>query len=215
MKVAVVSSCYGGYDSPIPPTLPQTMDAEWVLVSEQAYDVPPWRTVVEPRSQLHPRLAAKVAKCRPDLYADADVHIWVDASFAIISPNFVSWCVSHVADGQQMAQIPHPERKRLTDEAAHSAGLPKYAGLPIHEQAARYLDAGYPDDWGLWATGLIVYRGGTPIGDQWLREQLRFTYHDQISEAPLLYAFNVRPVDMGGGLLHNPHFRIRGHRDHM
>jgi len=190
------------------------MDAEWVLVTDRPYDVPGWRVEVEPRTQLHPRLAAKVAKCRPDLYVDADVFVWVDASFAIRSSDFVSWCVGHLQYGPQ-AQIPHPDRRSIIAEADFSHALPKYVGLPTREQADHYIKQGYPDGWGLWATGLIVYRGRSLIGDDWLREQLRWTYQDQVSEPPLLWSRNLRPVDMAGGLLNNPHFTIRGHRDHL
>lgn len=213
-RVAVVSSVYGGYDVPVPPVPQEMPDVEWVLVTDQAYELETWRTVVEPRPQLHPRLAAKVAKCRPDLYADADVHIWIDASFAIRRPDFVTWCLAHTIYGT-VAQIPHPDRKRIVDEADFSHGMPKYVGLPVREQAAHYVAAGYPDGWGLWATGLIVYEGRSPFGDEWLREQMRWTYQDQVSQPPLLWQHDVRPVDMGGGLLSNPYFQLRGHRDHL
>lgn len=212
-RIAVVSSVYGGYDQPLPPP-PQDAEAEWVLVTDRPYDVPGWRVVVEPRTQLHPRLAAKVAKCRPDLYADADTYVWVDTSFAITSGDFVSWCVSHLEYGP-IAQIPHPERNSIVDEANVSCPLPKYQGLPLCEQAEHYVKQGYPHNWGLWATGLIAYRGRSVIGDDWLREQMRFTYQDQLSEAPLLWSRDLRPVSMAGGLFNNPHFVIRGHRDHQ
>lgn len=212
MTIAVVSSVYGGYDIPTPP-VPQDVECDWVLVSDRDYDCHPWKVVVEPRPQLHPRLAAKVAKCRPDLYTGADIVVWVDASFAIISAGFVSWAVSHLEHGD-VAQIPHPQRRRISDEARVSATLPKYRGLPVVEQVDTYLSEGYPDDWGLWATGLIAYRGKSQFGDAWLREQLRWTYQDQLSEAPVLHQLGIRPVDMQPAVLFgHPHFGLRGHRD--
>lgn len=213
MRVAVVSSVYGSYDQPVAPR-EQTVPCDWIMVSDVEGAPYPWKTVVEPRKGVHPRLAAKVAKCRPDLYADADIHIWVDASFHIHHPEFVDWCVTQVAEAP-MAQIPHPDRRRILEEAHASTGLPKYQDLPMIAQAESYLASGYPYDWGLWATGLIVYKGTSSIGDAWLREQTRHTYQDQISEAPLLWKQAIRPADMGGGLLNNPYFAIRGHRDHL
>lgn len=210
--IAVVSSVYGGYDIPTPPA-PQDIDCDWILVSDRDYDCHPWKVIVEPRPQLHPRLAAKVAKCRPDLYADAEIVVWVDASFAITSPRFVSWAISHLDRGD-VAQIPHPQRRRITDEARVSATLPKYRGLPVVEQADSYVADGYPDDWGLWATGLIAYRGKSRFGDAWLREQMRWTYQDQLSQAPVLRSLGIRPVDMQPAVLFgHPHFALRGHRD--
>lgn len=215
MRVAIVSSVYGGYDQPVP-VPEQDIDCERVLVTDRPLTGDwPGRVVVEPRPQIHPRLAAKVAKCRPDLYADADAYVWVDASFEITSPGFAAWAVSHLGQGP-IAQIVHPARTSIRDEAEVSAGMTKYAGLPVREQAAHYIAGGYPDGWGLWATGFIVYRREQAIrdfGDAWLREQLRWTYQDQISEAPVLHSLGLKPVPVGGSLYRSQHFVIRNHRD--
>jgi hypothetical protein len=216
VKVAIVTSVYGGYDQPTP--LPvQDIDCEQVLVTDRPCDDWPGRVVVEPRPQLHPRLAAKVAKCRPDLYADADAYVWVDASFQVTAPDFTSWAVSHLEQGP-VAQFVHPARRHITAEADASATMTKYAGLPLREQAAHYIARGYPDGWGLWATGLIAYRAGgdlRDLGDAWLREQMRWTYQDQLSEAPVLYAVGLKVVPFGGQLYRNERYVIRGHRDEL
>jgi hypothetical protein len=217
MTVAVITSVYGGYDQPCAP-VPQDTDCEFVLVTDQHYDCDPWKVVIEPRPQLHPRLAAKVAKCRPDLYADADAYIWVDASFAVNSTGFVSWCLTHLDHGP-IAQIRHPDRQSIVDEANYSASMPKYQGLPVVAQAQHYVAGGFQDGQGVWATGLIVRRAdGWPLqsfGDAWLREQTRWTYQDQVSEPVVLAEHGVRPVDMPGGLLTNQHFSIRSHASHL
>lgn len=215
MKVAVVTSAYGEYDEPSVP-VEQTIPVEYVLVTDRDHLAPlPWRTVFEPRPQLHPRLAAKVAKCRPDLYTDADVIIWMDASMEITSPEFAMWCVETLAEAP-LAQIPHPERQCILPEASVSSVMGKYAGLPVLAQAESYIAAGHPRDWGLWATGLIVYNAGTwirPFGDSWLREQVRWSYQDQLSQAPLLRIARMRPTGLPGRLWGHDKFAIRRHRD--
>lgn len=216
MKITVVSSLYGGYDQPTTPPV-QDVECEWVLVTDQDYDVKPWRVVVEPRPQLHPRLAAKVAKCRPDLYAEADVYIWVDASFHIYSSDFVAWCAKSLLDTNGLiAQIPHPDRIRIVDEADVSSIMGKYGSLPVHAQVMHYLRNGYVDGWGLWATGLRVQREDPLLhewGDAWLAEQVRWTYQDQLSEPYVLWKYGIRPVDLDGPLRQNPRFGIKSHRD--
>lgn len=213
MSVAVVSSVYGSYDLPAAPAA-QDIPVEYVLVSDQHYDCHPWKVIVEPRPQVHPRLAAKVAKCRPDLYADADVLIWMDASAQISRPDWASWIVDQLA-GRPLGQFRHPWWHTLTDEANVAAGMAKYGGLPIREQAAHYLAAGHEDGWGLWASGVIAYSAaGWPLaqfGDAWLAEQLRWTYEDQISEPPVLARLGLRPVDLPGGIFGNERFAIRPH----
>lgn len=214
MTIAVLTSIYGGYDVPAPPT-PQDIDCEWLLVTDRQVDCWPWKPVVEPRPQLHPRLAAKVAKCRPDLYTDADVTIWVDGHLRITSPSFVSWAIRSLDYGQ-IAQLPHPHRRSVVEEARVSEQLPKYRGLPVAQQIINYLEQGYPDGWGLWATGLIVRHtvGATVVfGDAWLAEQVRWTYQDQLSEAPILWRHGLRPVDLDGPLLGHPMFDLAHHSD--
>lgn len=217
MSVAIVSSVYGGYDRPAVP-VPQDIDCEYVLVTDRHYDCGPWKVIVEPRPQLHPRLAAKIAKCRPDLYTQAEVIVWVDASVQLHAADFATWVIDQMG-ASPLAQVRHPSRSSIVDEANVSAQMDKYRDLPVQTQAAHYLGSGYPDGWGLWATGLIARRrDGWPLeqfGDAWLREQMRWTYQDQISEAPVLYSLGIAPAELGGPLYGNPRFQVREHRDHL
>lgn len=211
MTVAVISSVYGGYDVPAAPAFDQTVDAEYVLVTDTPVDCPPWRTVIEPRPSVHPRFAAKVAKARPDLYSEADTLIWVDASFQIIDPCFVEWAAGMPGP---LAQIVHPERSSLEAEADVSAMMAKYEGLPVRQQVRHYRKGGYPDEWGLWATGFIVYqRGGwlPHFGNAWLAEQARWSYQDQLSEPPVLWSLGLRPHSICEPLWGNRRFAIRAH----
>jgi hypothetical protein len=214
LRVACVTSLYGSYDQPAAP-VPQDLDCEWVLVADREYDCWPWKVIVEPRPGLPPRLAAKVTKCRPDAYADADLTVWVDAHFRIKHPGFVSWAVRSLGRAH-IAQLRHPQRTRLSEEAAPSARLPKYAGLPLQQQAAHYLAAGYPDGWGLWAAGLIVRRiSGAMVrfGDAWLAEQVRWTVQDQLSEPPLLYWHGLEVATLAGPLVGHWGFDLGVHAD--
>jgi hypothetical protein len=214
MKVAVVSAIYGGYDHPKAP-VPQDHPCEFVLVTDDPTPVDGWQVVYEPRPQLHPRLAAKVPKCRPDLYADADAYLWVDGSIEITSPGFVTACVGHLEVGP-VAQFPHPLRSSIAAEAEASMAMAKYHGLPVREQAAHYIKSGYPDGWGLWETGIIARRrDGLGFGADWLTEQVRWTYQDQVSQAPVMWAAGVRPIDLPGLATKNPWTRYRHHTSEL
>jgi hypothetical protein len=212
MTVTIISSVYGNYDTP--EYVPQTVDVDWVLVTDGQTDVDPaWRQIIEPRPHMHPRLAAKVAKCRPDLYTESDVTIWVDASI-VVRPRFAQWILDELGD-HPIAQIPHPQRTSIVDEAEVSAGMVKYQGQPVREQAAHYTRQGHQPSWGLWATGLIARHRTSPLqtlGDRWLTEQLRWTYQDQLSQPYVLHWSGIRPHDLTGGLWHHPHFTVRSHR---
>lgn len=219
MRVAVVTSCYGGYDRLAAP-VSQDVDCEWVLVTDRPPEIDPsrpwpWKVVEEPRPQLHPRLAAKVAKCRPDHYADAEVTVWVDGHFRITHPGFVSWAVRGLGRAH-LAQLRHPSRRLLSDEAELSARLPKYAGQPVIAQARHYLERGYPDGFGLWACGLVVRRDSAAVrafGDAWLAEQVRWTVQDQVSHGPLVWAQHLEVADLPGPLVGHWAFDLGVHAD--
>lgn len=187
MSVAVITSCYGGYDKPRPPTT-QDVECEWVLVTDVPVDVPGWRVVVEPRPHAHPRLAAKVAKFRPDLYSDADTLVWIDSHVVVHSDQFVGSLVLWLGD-HDLAMFRHPLRQSILAEAMASAGLPKYDGQTVLEQAAHYVDEGHDPNYGLWCTGISVRRNLFQLrrfGENWLLENTRWTYQDQISLPPLI-----------------------------
>lgn len=195
-SVAVISSIYGGYDiAQAPPE--QDTECEWVMVTDQEVMPMPWRTVTEPRTQLHPRLAAKVAKCHPEWYSSAEILIWADGNVKITAPDFVSWCVAQLGDSL-LVQLRNPDRKTIYDEAGAGGGG-KYAGLPVAGQAQHYVDRGFPEDFGTWWTGLMVARRSWSswAGSAWLAEMVRWTYEDQVSQPYVLWSHGVRPGRLG------------------
>lgn len=205
-SVAVVTSCYGGYD-PIVAPVEQDIKVEWLCVTDQT-DVPaPWQPVIEPRPHLHPRMAAKVARCRPDLYTDADYTIWLDTSGRLSQPSSAQRLVVEGLDDRDLAQFVHPERSDILAEAEVSAGMKKYAGQPCVPQVNYYRSQGYPIGFGLWATGCIVRKNTDTMrrfGDAWLVEMMRWTWQDQLSEPFVLWSQGLHPAPLPGNLWSNP-----------
>lgn len=195
MTVAVLSSVYGDYDH-VDPVPKQTVDAEWIIVTDNpSLDAPGWKVVVEPRPHMHPRLAAKVPKCLPFAYTNADTTVWLDASCRLLQPDSLSRLIRG-ANNAPMAQITHPWRDDIVDEAEASVGMPKYQGQPVIEQAAHYRGLGYPRHAGLFATGLIVRNNPNDLqaefGYRWLTEQCYWTYQDQLSQMPVLESMRLQ-----------------------
>lgn len=219
MTVAVLSSIYGDYDERSAPP-PQTVDAEWILVTDVARDVPGWTVVVEPRPDVHPRLAAKVAKCLPWHYTEADITVWMDGACQLLHDRALEGLLAE-AEGETLTQFVHPWRDCIYTEAEASTGMPKYAGRALREQVGHYRKGGHPADWGLWATGLIVRdRGRDPykhdeLGHRWLAEQVRWTYQDQLSEAVVLRKLALWPHTFAGPLHGNGYVAWANHRDEL
>lgn len=215
--VAIISAIYDSYDS-LKPVLPQAgVDVEWIVVTDS---VPPaeqaagWTIVHEPRPGVHPNRAAKHPKYKPWKYTDAPVSIWVDASFRIVSETFA---VQAIGFAEPIAQFVHPWRDCLYVEAAESGVLAKYRGEPVLEQAEAYRLAGHPENWGLWATGVIA-RQHTPavreLGERWLAETYRWSFQDQISQPFALRAAGLRPAGLPGNHLATPWLAYEGSARH-
>ncbi|MDX2532288.1 glycosyltransferase domain-containing protein [Streptomyces scabiei] len=217
--VAIVSAVYDSYDD-LKPALPQAgIGVDWVFVTDDpVLGAKPshhgWRVVFEPRPGVHPNRAAKHPKYEPWKYTDAAASLWVDASFRIVSETFA---VEAVAHADPIAQFAHPWRDCLYAEAKESAGLAKYAGEPVLEQAESYRTAGHPEGWGLWATGVIARQHTEAVrkmGWLWLAETYRWSFQDQISQPFALRENGLRPAAFPGNHLATPWLAYEGSARH-
>lgn len=180
-----------------------------------------WQIVYYDRpADVHPNRAAKAPKMQPRLFTDAPASVWVDASFRVFSPRFVADVVTIAGESESgIAQFKHPWRDCLFEEAAVSQDLPKYAGERerIVQQAMRYVDAGMPFNWGLWATGVIARRHDDAVfkwGIDWGNEIMAHSYQDQISHPFTCWRHDLRPVDLPGNHFHNPWLNYEGSARH-
>ena len=213
MKVAVVSAVFGRYDEPV--FVEQTAPCQHVLVTDGEGLVPAgWDVQVVNPGKLQPRLAAKFPKCAPWRFVDADIYVWLDGSI-LPEPNLVEAITDCLLD-QDVAFYSHPHRTTITSEAQASKDLNKYPGAFVREQAQSYVDAGHPDDWGLWAAGIFVLRNTLQVrqmGERWLAEICKWTVQDQLSLPVALRQAGLWPTPLPGSLLSNGLFKIRQHAD--
>ncbi len=209
-SVAVITANLGGYDT-LRPFPEQTVPVDMVAYTDGPADG--WDVVAPGGMHAHPRMLAKVPKCRPDLFTDAEVNVWLDASIEVVSPRFVEWLLGQLGDAD-LAMFAHPQRDSLLAEAWESKPMPKYEGQPVVEQATEYLASGHDDRYGLWAGCVIVSRPSQRVralGDAWLREQLLWTYQDQISLPYLLSLHGFKPVGLAGSIYDRRWFRFHDH----
>jgi hypothetical protein len=196
---AILSAVFDSYDEP-KPCVRQDVDCEYLFVtdSEQVAEeaaTQGWSPIVETYSG-HPNRAAKRPKCCPWEYTDAGFTIWIDGSIRVTAPSFVT-VMREIAD--PIAQFVHPNRGCVYDEADISLQMSKYASEPIAAQMETYTE--HPRHWGLWCAGIIA-RYRTPeveqFGKAWLAEIERWSFQDQVSEAPMLREHGLRPNPIPG-----------------
>jgi len=199
--LTIITGIFGGYDT-VKPHRQQTVDVRWVTVQD------------DPRyADLHPRTAAKRPKLFPWEYTTTECSVWIDGSFAIISPDFAAMVLDVLAS-TDLAMFRHPWRNCIYDEVNASRGMAKYQNLPMDEQVATYRAAGHPEHWGLWETGVIARRH-TPVNldlsCDWWDEIMRWTYQDQLSWPTVLRRHDVRPTELAGLRTQNPWLEWQGH----
>ena len=213
MKVAVVSAVFGRYDEPV--FVEQTVPCEYVLVTDGQCLVPKgWDVQVVNPGKLEPRLAAKFAKCAPWRFVDADVYVWLDGSI-VPEAHLVESFLDCLVD-QDVAFYSHPHRNSISSEVQKTTELNKYPGQPTREQVEHYLASGHPDEWGLWAAGIYVWRDTLAVrqmGERWLAEICRWSLQDQLSLPVVLREVGLWPAPLPGSLLSNGLFKIRQHAD--
>jgi len=222
--VAIITSVTDGYDT-LKRIMPQFgLTTEWVAVTDgketaepdhgwQLCDVDAW---AENADRSHPNRLAKIAKCEPWRFTDAPYSIWIDSSYRVTSPLFAFEAVKFA---NPIAQFVHPWRNCIFDEATASKELTRYDDQRqfINDQVREYRSIGHPENWGLWATGVIVRKHKPDVGEhgsQWLAEIRRHSYQDQISEPVILRLCDLRPNPLPGDHITNPWLRYEGSARH-
>jgi hypothetical protein len=213
--LAIITAVYDSYDT-VKPVTPQTgVDVDWVLVTDsEPADAKGWRVVVEPRPDVPPNRAAKVAKFEPWRYTDVSVSVWIDASFRVVSPDFAAAMLDYA---KPIAQFVHPWRNCLYDEATEIAALGKDPDGAAAWQVKRYREAGHPEGWGLWAAGVIARRHTAAVrrmGAAWAREVSAGSARDQVSQPFVLRQAKLKPVALPGTHLANAWLKYEGSGRH-
>lgn len=197
----LVSAVYGGYDQPRPLPWDHGFDAA-VLVTDAPAFVAGWDVVVDPRPGVHPRRAAKDAKCLPwDVVDDPDV-LWLDGAFEVL-PGLRGVVDEHLAaSASGLVAWRHPSgRVDAYQEADFSRGVPKYQGQDFGAQIASYAAAGMPDGWGLWEVGMLARRRSDAVegmGEAWLAEVDRWGVQDQVAFPFAAWSCGLRPDEWRG-----------------
>lgn len=235
-KVCIYTAICGGYDD-LKEQPKQTIDCDFVCFSDTiTEDTKGWKVYSKPGNpKLHPRLRAKYFKLmshklfnppqkriipffkgKPsEQYA---VTIWIDGSLKIRSSRFAEEMVAFL-DRYGMAMFIHPDRSCIYDEVDFCWDFPKYREFPLREQIAHYRKQGYPVKNGLMAAGIIVRNTLKKelhhINKAWWRENLRWTYQDQLSLPYVLWKekYGYDPIKLN--LWDNHLFEIVPHHSEL
>lgn len=210
--ITVMTTLYGGIDELREPPLQDGVeDVQWLCITDDpSLDSETWGIVVEPHEGVDPRLAGKFSKMRPWEYAPyQDVIVRFDSAAFLARPDSLAWLLDAAPDAP-LSQFVHPARDCIYDEVEAASTQAKYAGQPMREQVESYRQGGHPAHWGLWETGVQVWRMdlAEPLlqafGNAWLNEVHEWSLQDQLCQPPLLRRFGLWPGTLPGSYWDNP-----------
>lgn len=224
-RVCVMTCNFGDHDVVLP--LPaQDIECDTILLTDRPEQVPgwrhhtwldggPWLTADGRRRPANARLAAKVPRCLPHEFTDAEIVVWLDAHVEVRSPSFIRELVDQLGEGK-VGAFRHGFHTSISQEAALASTLAKYEGYDLVAQAKHYLEDGHPDSWGMWTTGVMVRRPSETVefGEQWLAEIEQWGPEDQISLPVVLRRCGIEPVDLPfEGWWEGTRFALHPHND--
>ena len=180
-----ISAIFGNYDKPKPAPLETSyLFTESELTAKSAGTLG-WIPKVVVNKERSNRYSSRVYKISPHLVGfDEDDILWIDSSLRWRGAN-ISALFEQVEPGG-IGIFPHSLRTCIYDEGRVCQRLFKREWIeraqPVEQQAEKYRKDGHPEEWGLWETTLLVWRGAQHrIGTAWLAEVLAWTNRDQIS----------------------------------
>ena len=203
LRIAVITSIFGDYD---PPKLVPTEFDDAVFVTDSDVDADGWEVYSgrSPTTRYEASLATKLPKTTPQLFTECEASLWIDGSMELL-PGAYEFC-QHLLSQGDLWQFKHPWRRCAYDEAPHAEYRASQAGLgdqPFDQQMEAYRNRGFPREFGLWATGVILRRHTPAInawGHRWYQHIKMWTTRDQLSHPFVCWETNIEPMSLPGDL---------------
>ncbi len=144
----------------------------------------PWRVVPITQKYRDDRRTSRVFKMMPHkLFPYAETTAYVDAS--IVIKRSVSELIDAYCGGQGVSLFVHPSRGCAYVEAQACIDQKKDEVSVLSSQIAAYRKEGFPENYGLFAGGVIICRGRGDglhrLLEKWLSEVDKFSLRDQVS----------------------------------
>jgi hypothetical protein len=218
MRFLVYTCVFGGYDRVYPPIRPEPGLDHVIVTDDAGLRVPGWRTQVV---DMAPFATPKAA----NLYHRALIHrvlrgydaaLYIDGNMRLLGPTsrvFGPFLVS----GAALAAWRHPQRSTVAAEAeACITGAKVPDPARIWAELAEYGAAGFPDDQGLFETGILLKNHRVAALDPamalWWELYARHLTRDQISLPFVLWKTGLsRHVLPGSFRDPNPYFALYPH----
>lgn len=208
MKIAIITANLNNFDKYIP-WVEQDIPAEVFRYTDKNF---PLRD-----RAMTSRLQAKIPKCFGwQLAPDYDIYIWVDASFAVLRPDAISWLVQKLGKSN-MAVFKHPERETVADECKFLEERLRRSPY-VFKRYRHELKGEWIESLPLYAMGIFTYRPTSEVKNalkEWWYFISRYHLNDQLSFPTALAMHNISVTRINEDIYNIPYFTFTRTREYL
>lgn len=176
----IVYTALFGYTDPLHEPMCKS-DARFVCYTDQPLKSKRWEIIQVPRQQFTTKIS-RLAKAMSHRLLPTEWSLWIDASFTIIIDPYL------LIDDNDISLFKHPDRTRITDEAAAIIQLNKTCPDKIRSQLAAYHADGFDTESNkqmVMSQNGVILRRHTPkiiaLNEMWANEIHNRSLRDQMS----------------------------------
>lgn len=185
-KITVYTAISGGYDT-LKEVKSLERDIEYICFTNQEIQSKTWKVKPTPAYllDLSPVKMVRCIKILPHHFlSSGEISVWVDGNIEVVGN--IREFVSIVLEGDmEYATSYHPDRTCIYVEAEAVVKFGKESQEVVDTQIREYKKKGFPVNYGLVQSGIIVRRHGTEeckkFGREWWEEILTKSKRDQLS----------------------------------
>jgi len=172
-------------------------NARYILFTDSEIKSKNWE-IQKPENTLNlsDRKLARYYKLNPHLVLpEHKISIWIDSCFEIQISDFEKFLVDEDLEKNDILIYKHPWRDCLYDEAAICKEKKLDYDFIIDEQIFKYKNDGFPENFGLFATGIILRKNIPEINkfnEMWWVEVLNHSGRDQLSQQYAAWKTNTK-----------------------
>jgi hypothetical protein len=178
-----------------------------------------WEIEHLPKSNLDNRRLSKLPKHVPwffDSMLNYKYAVWIDGDMQIVHNHFVANIMQYMEGGLLLS--PHFDGRKCAYGEA-TIRPQKYQNEPMDAQVQHYLNDGFPYDYGLYETGVLVWnmkdKETKSLGNYWYLNNLVWSYQDQVSLPYAMWKLNFRPTVLPKTFRDLGYVHINAHKNEM
>lgn len=215
-KVVVYTSLFGNYDSVTEPLFIDE-NVEYILFTDDKnIKSTKWRVEIIEKMIENPRRMARLPKLLAHNYLPAhDISIYLDANMKLKTKN-VYQLIEECLEGNDIAFYNHPRRHCTYRELKHCVRVQKISSEIANQVVNKYLQDGFPTDFGLFESGFIIRRSIEKIkkfNELWWNEYVSGSERDQCCLMYCLWKLGItaNSIKVGEQIRINPYLAVYKH----